>query len=1166
MKCKINIPFIYLSLLALLLMISGSVHAQCTSWGISAKADSSTCAANGKIVLSFTGTGSGNVSNMLYSLEPIVEGGFTISPNTSSVFENVPAGNYRAVAKGICGGNAVSAMVNVTVPGNYIPFTAAVTQQRVALHNCNTGQAFVAVANGKLPFSVTITAAPASYTGKRSFVIYRNFTLDSLWGGSYTVSVTDACAATASVQTINITELPRFSSSEVTFSGPMPVAGACNKLTFMWPFVQQGSPYVPYFSGATPLTYSVSYDGVTRLPYRPVDVAKDTLTLPTGQTYKDVYGKTVIYYFKTPCGEEVAVPYTIPRPVLNINTSVNCSRSFNMSYMASNNNVICFPLYATLKSSATGEIRYDTLYDMLSVREIKELQFGAYVFNVTSADGAQIVADRPINGFPPPANPYSISKYPNGGEAGNDGAVYFMVNKSGQTLKAGTTIDLITPAQYTFTATITGNTSVYWYIQMTTENPRRYFYPGNYLFRIKDECGTYDLPVTVTDNDVYRYNWNITTEQTCSSLLVTPNGTAKYNGNTLPTYYKILRGPLGDVGYDKTIVPAGTTLVLPLEGAYRIGVTANPGIINPYTSNDGGGNGVNVKTVDFRYQPLVVDVNKSVGWVCPGQPDNSGSIAAFALGGSKSRTGVYTYKIAAQGNGGTGPYWATNTTGKFSTATSGGAYTLVKGQNYDVRVEDECGSAAVQTLKIIDFATAQLASSDKAKYCVGEKIEFTIINLPTTAITYSWTGPDGFTSNLQNPVLSPVTPNSGGNYHVVINSDICMQPMQSDVTITLSDFIMTCYSAITDTSVNPYAYNLLGNWRAQKTYTYYAARTEGSTTQATNIRTDGAIKDFKAFWQRTGSTWKPQYDESRWMWTTESTIYNKKGFEIENRDPLGRYNAGIYGFENSLLMATVQNSRYREAVSEGFEDYFFGGTSCEDGCPVGRSFDFSAYRKDLDSLQSHTGKYSLRVAAGKSAGVTADIVPDKGNVFDLTINKEDNNCVSGQVLGSIRANQDALLPVFSPLVNKRILVSAWVKEDRPCKGTSYTGNRMNISVKRGTTAIVQIAYPKGPIIDGWQRYEQFVDLPADATALVVSIEATGTTAIYFDDLRIHPYDANMTTYVYNPSDLRLMAQLDENNYATLYEYDDDGTLIRTKMETENGIKMISESRSALIKE
>ena len=84
--------------------------------------------------------------------------------------------------------------------------------------------------------------------------------------------------------------------------------------------------------------------------------------------------------------------------------------------------------------------------------------------------------------------------------------------------------------------------------------------------------------------------------------------------------------------------------------------------------------------------------------------------------------------------------------------------------------------------------------------------------------------------------------------------------------------------------------------------------------------------------------------------------------------------------------------------------------------------------------------------------------------------------------------------------------------------------------------------------------------------MTVSLEATGSTAVYFDDLRIHPFNANMKSFVYNPVNLRLMAELDENNYSTFYEYDDDGTLIRVKKETERGVKTIKETRSALLKQ
>ena len=40
-----------------------------------------------------------------------------------------------------------------------------------------------------------------------------------------------------------------------------------------------------------------------------------------------------------------------------------------------------------------------------------------------------------------------------------------------------------------------------------------------------------------------------------------------------------------------------------------------------------------------------------------------------------------------------------------------------------------------------------------------------------------------------------------------------------------------------------------------------------------------------------------------------------------------------------------------------------------------------------------------------------------------------------------------------------------------------------------------------------------------------------------------------------------MSELDENNYATFYEYDDDGSLVRVKKETERGVKTIKETRT-----
>ncbi len=57
----------------------------------------------------------------------------------------------------------------------------------------------------------------------------------------------------------------------------------------------------------------------------------------------------------------------------------------------------------------------------------------------------------------------------------------------------------------------------------------------------------------------------------------------------------------------------------------------------------------------------------------------------------------------------------------------------------------------------------------------------------------------------------------------------------------------------------------------------------------------------------------------------------------------------------------------------------------------------------------------------------------------------------------------------------------------------------------------------------------------------------------------------MKSYVYDPVTLRLAAELDDNNYATFYQYDEEGKLIRIKKETERGVETIQESREAAYK-
>lgn len=153
---------------------------------------------------------------------------------------------------------------------------------------------------------------------------------------------------------------------------------------------------------------------------------------------------------------------------------------------------------------------------------------------------------------------------------------------------------------------------------------------------------------------------------------------------------------------------------------------------------------------------------------------------------------------------------------------------------------------------------------------------------------------------------------------------------------------------------------------------------------------------------------------------------------------------------------------------------------------------------------------------------------------------------------------------FSPGPGKYI-VSAWVKEANYTGQTTYY-NDASVQISfTGSAQTYGPLLPKGKIIDGWQRIESEIEVPFDATGINIELIA-GDENVFFDDIRFFPIDGSMISYVYDPISLRLMAELDERNYATLYEYDEEGKLIRVKKETERGIMTIQENRDNIKKQ
>ncbi|MCK9482020.1 MAG: hypothetical protein M0R38_09715 [Bacteroidia bacterium] len=167
--------------------------------------------------------------------------------------------------------------------------------------------------------------------------------------------------------------------------------------------------------------------------------------------------------------------------------------------------------------------------------------------------------------------------------------------------------------------------------------------------------------------------------------------------------------------------------------------------------------------------------------------------------------------------------------------------------------------------------------------------------------------------------------------------------------------------------------------------------------------------------------------------------------------------------------------------------------------------------------------------------------------------------------GSVSIPCESCIESFRPTPDKTYIVSGWVKEigAGPTVKT-YEDGYIKINFDGTGTYTAIKCYPTGKIIEGWQRIYFEFTIPSDADKIIISLETDGADML-FDDIRVHPTDGSMVAYVYDPLTLRLVAVLDENNYATLYEYDQEGRLIRVKKETERGIMTIKESRNSTIK-
>ncbi len=252
-------------------------------------------------------------------------------------------------------------------------------------------------------------------------------------------------------------------------------------------------------------------------------------------------------------------------------------------------------------------------------------------------------------------------------------------------------------------------------------------------------------------------------------------------------------------------------------------------------------------------------------------------------------------------------------------------------------------------------------------------------------------------------------------------------------------------------------------------------------------------------------------NDARYTNTISYDNYNISGKIAQTTLNSSLNKAYIWGYNNQYPIAEAKNAPNNEIYYEGFEE----PTLSQWGVNV---FTIGGIGAPLyfDQTNKHTGEYVGRV---------------------------DNTNPSGEMVS--HSNKWLTIALTD---SKKFHYSGWVYSNGPSVDiflfmkrageTGYFSYVSNVSTSK---------------TNEWVYLEKDFEVPDDVTSLSIRVDANSLGSVWFDDLRIHPTDAQMTTYTYK-SLVGITSSTDPSGRTINYEYDGFNRLMNIKEQNGHIIK------------